>query len=135
MDDVSIIIKNCLEKAKRSLISASDSINNNDIDNTINRIYYSIFYSIMALGYKHDFVTSKHGQQIRWFNKFFIHENRIFPEKKFQVYKTAFDNRQESDYNVIILDSISEDEARRTLIDAEDFVNRVADYLSEYAGK
>jgi len=62
MDDVSIIIKNCLEKAKRSLISASDSINNNDIDNTINRIYYSIFYSIMALGYKHDFVTSKHGQ-------------------------------------------------------------------------
>ncbi|HPB83022.1 MAG TPA: HEPN domain-containing protein [Spirochaetota bacterium] len=135
MDDNSVIIRNCLEKARRSLTSASDSINNNDIDNAINRIYYSIFYSAMALGYKHGFVTSKHGQLIGWFNKFFIHENRIFPEKMFQVYKTAFDNRQENDYNIVVLDSIAKDEARRTLIDAEDFVNRVSGYLSEYTGQ
>ena len=46
-----ILISNSLEKAERSLNSAKDSLERDDIDNALNRIYYSIFYSVMALGY------------------------------------------------------------------------------------
>ncbi len=39
----------------------------------INRIYYSMFYSLLALGLKYEYDTSKHAQLIGWFNKTFIH--------------------------------------------------------------
>ena len=38
----------------------------------VNRIYYSMFYSLLALGLKYEFETSKHAQLIGWFNKTFI---------------------------------------------------------------
>jgi len=36
-----------------------------------------MFYSLMALGLKCEFETSKHAQLIGWFNKAFIHEGLI----------------------------------------------------------
>ena len=38
----------------------------------VNRIYYSMFYSLLALGLKYELETSKHAQLIGWFNKTFI---------------------------------------------------------------
>ena len=64
-----ILIKNCIIKADKALESALILINNRDIDAAFNRIYYSIFYSVLARGYKNNFISSKHRQLMGWFNK------------------------------------------------------------------
>lgn len=43
----------------------------------INRIYYSVFYSLLALGLRFEFESSKHAQLIGWFNKTFIYPGLI----------------------------------------------------------
>ena len=65
----------------------------------LNRIYYAIFYTVCALAYKNDYITSKHTALIGWFNKKFIHEDKVFDKKISKIYETAFANRQESDYD------------------------------------
>ena len=130
----SILIKNCIEKSERALKSADNSINNDDFDNAFNRIYYAIFYSVMALGYKYSFVTSKHVQLMGWFNKKFIYEDKIFPIEMYEIYKVAFDNRQESDYNLLLLDKINKQEAILTLEKANIFLNNVKSHLLNIQG-
>jgi len=44
-------------------------IDNNRFRSAVNRIYYGMFYPLMALGLANHFETSKHGQLIGWFNK------------------------------------------------------------------
>ncbi len=124
-----ILIKNCTIKADKALESALILINNRDIDAAFNRIYYSIFYSVLALGYKNNFISSKHRQLMGWFNKKFIHEDKIFDDKMYVIYKSAYDNRQDSDYNLILLSDKTIDEAKESLNDAAWFVRKISDYL------
>jgi uncharacterized protein (UPF0332 family) len=126
-----VLINNCIEKSERALKSADNAINNDDVDTAFNRIYYTIFYSVMALGYKYSFVTSKHGQLIGWFNRKFIYEDKIFPIEMYEIYKVAFNNRQESDYNLLSLDKINKQEAILTLEKAKIFFENVKNHLSK----
>lgn len=54
----------------------------------------------MALGYKYDFVTSKHSKLMGWFNKKFIHKEHIFNEELYQICSKAFERKQKSDYDI-----------------------------------
>ncbi len=47
-------------------------INNDQYAAAVNRIYYSIFYSLLALGLKYDFKTSKHLQLAGSFSKAYV---------------------------------------------------------------
>lgn len=64
----------------------------------INRAYYSMFYSLMALGLKYEFETSKHAQLIGWFNKTFIYEGLI-DSKYGKIITKAFNRRTKGDYD------------------------------------
>jgi len=64
----------------------------------INRIYYSMFYSLLALGLKYQFETSKHAQLIGWFNKNFIHDGLI-DSKYGKIINKAFNRRTKGDYD------------------------------------
>lgn len=72
-----ILVKLSFEKADEALRSAKLNIDNNLLTAAQNRIYYALFYSVLALGYSNGFVTGKHGQLLGWFNKVFIHEKRF----------------------------------------------------------
>lgn len=67
----------------------------------INRIYYSMFYSLLALGLKYEFETSKHAQLIGWFNKDFIREGLI-DSKYGKIITKAFNRRTKGDYDSFI---------------------------------
>jgi uncharacterized protein (UPF0332 family) len=73
-DNRIIFVKRYLEKSNEALIDAKINIENERFSAALNRIYYTIFYSVIALGYKENFITSKHKQLLGWFNKFYIHE-------------------------------------------------------------
>lgn len=56
-------------------------IENNQLQTAVNRIYYGIFYSVLALALSEKFETSKHHQLIGWFNREFIKTGKI--DKKY----------------------------------------------------
>ncbi len=68
----------------------------------VNRIYYGMFYSILALALKFNFETSKHQQLIGWFNKEFIRTG--FIEKDFgRILRDAYENRTSGDYDSFVV--------------------------------
>ena len=76
-DDRENLIKYRLEQAKETISDVSLLIENNRLRSAVNRIYYGMFYSLLALGLANQFETSKHVQLIGWFNKNFIHQGLI----------------------------------------------------------
>jgi uncharacterized protein (UPF0332 family) len=64
-----ILIEYRIEQAKKMVDVADLLIKNNEAESAINRIYYGMFYILLALGLKHNFETSKHQQLLGWFNK------------------------------------------------------------------
>lgn len=122
------LINNSLEKADTAFNDAEFALNNEKFYIAQNRIYYSIFYSVMALGYFHDFITSKHGTLLSWFNKKFIYEDKIFDKELFRIYKESFENRMKSDYEFTWkpnLYSLTKD-----LEDAKSFIAKIKEYLT-----
>jgi len=96
-NDKEAIIKYRLERSKMTINEAKIAIENNQLFLAENRIYYSIFYIVSALAIKNNFSTSKHTQLIGWFNKNFVSTDKVSKEIG-EIYKTAFENRQEGDY-------------------------------------
>ena len=122
-----ILIKNAFEKAVEALVSAKLNIENDLYTAAQNRIYYAIFYSILALGYNEDYITSKHSQLLGWFNKKFIHENKTFDENMFRIYKEAYENRTKSDYQFNW--KPNKEDLLKDLKDSEIFVATVKNFI------
>jgi len=58
-----------LKQANEAIEDVEFLILNERLTLAINRIYYGMFYSLLALALQYDFKTSKHAQLIGWFNK------------------------------------------------------------------
>ena len=100
-EDRKELIRYRLLQARESIDEVSFLIDNNKYKIAVNRIYYGMFYSLLALGLKHEFETSKHAQLIGWFNKNFVSSGQI--DKKFgKMINKSFTLRQESDYEPFI---------------------------------
>ncbi len=94
-----ILARYSLEKADKAL---KDAVSNLDISLFVsqNRAYYTVFYTVLALGYLDGFTTSKHHQLMGWFNKKYVHENKIFDQSMSKIYRNLMKNRELSDYDV-----------------------------------
>jgi uncharacterized protein (UPF0332 family) len=86
-----------LEEAKETIADVQLLIDNNRLRAAVNRIYYGMFYSLLALGLAYQFETSKHQQLLGWFNKNFIHEGLIAP-KFGKIINKASNRRTQGDY-------------------------------------
>jgi len=121
-----IIIKNWLFKADEALKDAQKALDSDSLTNAQNRIYYGIFYSVMALGYFEGFITSKHAQLLGWFNKTFIKE-KIFDKRLGEIYRKAYDNRMKSDYTITF--TPDSEVVLKMLGDARLFVEQIKKYI------
>jgi uncharacterized protein (UPF0332 family) len=92
------LIQYRLDQAKDTQSDVELLISHNRLRAAINRIYYGIFYSLLALGLKYEIETSKHSQLIGWFNKNFIHEGLI-DAKYGKIVNKAFNRRTKGDYD------------------------------------
>ncbi len=127
--DKEIFVKNYLEKSQEALIDVELSLKINRLSVAQNRIYYSIFYSVMALGYFENFITSKHYPLMGWFNKKFVYEDKIFNKEMFQIYNNAYENRQKSDYS--IYDKPVKSDIEKSFKDAKRFIKEVTSYIEK----
>ncbi len=123
------LINNSFLKAKEALDDAKYAIDGNRLSTAQNRIYYAIFYSVMALGYLHGFITSKHSQLLGWYNKKFVFEEKIFDDESYAIYKTAYENRMKSDYEF----TYKPDKyiVNKSFADAEKFMKIIENYINK----
>ena len=99
--DRRLLIKYRLNQAEETIRDVELLIAHHRYRAAINRIYYGMFYSLLALGLAYQFETSKHVQLIGWFNKEFIHTNKI--EAKYgKIINKAYNKRTKSDYDTFV---------------------------------
>ncbi len=73
LDDRNQLIAYRMQQAMECIDETLFLLENNKFKIAVNRIYYGMFYSLLALALKKEFESSKHSQLIGWFNKNFIH--------------------------------------------------------------
>ena len=92
----------------------------------INRAYYAMYYSVLALLIFESYSSSKHSGVLSYFNKRFIKGNLI-PQDVGRAINRAFDLRQRGDYREYV--TLSRKQAEPFLIEARRFIDTVQSYL------
>jgi len=121
------LIKYRLQEAKDTIEDVKLLIDNDRLRASVNRIYYGMFYSLLALGIAYDYETSKHQQLIGWFNKNFIHEGLI--DSKFgRIINKASNRRTKGDYESFV-------EFEKAIViemfeEMKEFISEINRYLS-----
>lgn len=101
-EDRKNLISYRLEQAEETIQDVKLLIENNRLRSAVNRIYYGMFYSLLALGLAFEYETSKHGQLIGWFNKKFIH-GELIDSKYGKMINKAFNRRTKGDYDTYVV--------------------------------
>ena len=121
------LIQYRLEEAKDTLKDVELLISHDRLRAAINRIYYGMFYSLLALGLKYKFETSKHQQLICWFNKSFIHEGLIDANYG-KIINKAFNRRTKGDYDSYI--EFEKDIVLEMFEEMKDFINAIEKFIN-----
>jgi len=117
-----------LQQADEAISDVQLLIENERLRSAINRIYYGMFYCLLALGLAFEFETSKHAQLIGWFNKNFIHEG-IFDSKYGKIINKAFNHRTKGDYDTYV--EFEKDIVVEMFDEMQDFIAEIKTYLNE----
>ena len=94
-------IKRYLEKSDDAMKGVDLALKHNYIDSALNRLDYAVFHTVTALSRKYDFVTNKHLKLLDWFNKKFIHEEKVFDMDILKIYTDAMQFKQKSEYDAM----------------------------------
>lgn len=122
------LIRYRLEQADETTSDVKLLIENKRLRSAINRIYYGMFYSLLALGLANHFETSKHTQLIGWFNKNFIHEGLI--NSKFgKIINKAFNRRTKGDYDTFI--EFEEEIVREMFVEMKEFISEIKSFINK----
>lgn len=95
----------------------------------INRAYYSMFYSVLALLIFEPYSSSKHSGVLSYFNRHFIKDGLI-PEELGRAVNKAFDIRQRGDYREQVV--ITREQVEPFLAWARKFKDAVKKYLKDH---
>jgi uncharacterized protein (UPF0332 family) len=126
-DDINSLIKYRIEQAEETIIDVRLLIDNNRLRSAVNRIYYGMFYSLLALGLEHQFETSRHAQLIGWFNKNFISKG-IIDSKYGKIINKAFNRRTKGDYDIYV--EFDKEIVIEMFSEMQDFISRIKTYLN-----
>ncbi|MEK6645840.1 MAG: HEPN domain-containing protein [Candidatus Firestonebacteria bacterium] len=122
MTDIQALFSYRLKQAEETILDAQRMLENNVSPRSIiNRAYYALFYSILALFLKTGMTlkTSKHSGIISIFDKEFVHTNKI--DKYYsKILHKIFDARQSGDYKEFV--EVSKE-------DAAEFVKLAGEFL------
>lgn len=121
------MVKYRLEQANETIADVELLIENNRLRSAVNRIYYGMFYSLLALALEYKFESSKHAQIIGWFNKNFVHENK-FDEKFGKIINKAFNKRTKSDYDTFV--ETDKETVLEMFDEMKEFINEIKKFLN-----
>ena len=122
------LVKYRLERANESIKAAQLLFENKLFTPAMNRIYYSMFYTVQALLVLNEKALSKHGQVKGYFNKEFI-KSGIFPKEFGKLFNTVFEYRQKFDYVDLLVPE--EELISDYILKAQKFIDRISSYLND----
>ena len=96
-----------------------------------NRLYYGMFYAVLALLIYQPYAYSKHSGVLAYFNKRFV-KGGLFSKTMGRALNNAFELRQEGDYREYF--ELSKDQVEPLLDEAANFVAAVRTYLGKNVG-
>lgn len=121
------LIKHRLKQAEETILDVKLLIDNDRLRSAVNRIYYGMFYSLLALGLANKFETSKHSQLIGWFNKMFINKGLI--DNKFgKIINRAFNRRTKSDYDTYV--EFDKETVNKMFVEMKEFISKIKGFLN-----
>jgi len=130
-EDLLALIKYRIEQADEALNDAAVLVERESFRAAVNRAYYAMFYSVLALLSVDGKETSKHSGAISLFDIDFIRSGRI--DKTFSTWlHEVFEDRLRSDYKPLVI--ITRQVAEDGLDHARAFVAQVKIYLAENIG-
>ncbi len=94
----------------------------------INRVYYAMFYAILALLIFEPYTSSKHSGVLSYFNRRFI-KSGLLPNELGEAVNIAFEMRQRGDYREYV--ELVYEQVEPFIDKAEGFIATVRKYLSE----
>lgn len=121
-DNIRALVSYRLEQADESLKAGRVLLDQELFRASVNRSYYAMFYSVLALLTTRQEETSKHGRAIALFDKEFV-KTGAFSKEFSRWLHEAFDLRQRSDYSPQF--QATEEDARRTLSQATSFLTEI----------
>jgi uncharacterized protein (UPF0332 family) len=121
------LIRYRLQEANDTIEDVKLLIDNNRLRASVNRIYYGIFYSLLALAIANDYETSKHQQLIGWFNKNFIHEGLI-DSKYGRIVNKASNRRTKGDYESFV--EFEKESVLEMFDEMKEFISEIERYLN-----
>ena len=127
-EEINQAIQLRLEQARETLEEA-DALREHELwRGVINRSYYAMFYTVLALGVYKQIVLSKHSQAIAFFDKEFV-KTGLFPRALSRSLHLGFDQRQVNDYGDIW--AVNLEEAETIFSEATLFVESVDAFLKK----
>jgi hypothetical protein len=121
-DNQNELVKYRIEQAKEAILEVEILIEKNLLTLAINRIYYGMFYMLLALALKNGFKTSKHNQLIGWFNKEFV-KTGIINQKYGKIINKGYEDRTDSDYGIFV--HFEKDEVFLKFNDMKEFISEM----------
>ena len=115
-----------MERARRSLRSARNILDDGDHDFAVSRAYFAMFYAASATLRSRGIRRSKHSGVIAAFGQHMVKTGRFSVEQHVAL-QAAFSSRGAGDYGGVFPDR---EEAERRLKEAEKFVEAVADFFA-----
>jgi len=131
-DNIKALVSYRLEQAGESLAAGKFLLERRLFRPSINRSYYAMFYSVLALLTTRREETSKHGRAIALFDKEFV-KAEVFSKEFSRWLHEAFDLRQRSDYSPQF--HPTEEDARGVLDQATSFVTEIRAKLTAMASE
>jgi len=125
-DDLNELITYREQLALDTIKEVQFQIDNGYLRIAVNRIYYGMFYLLLALSLKNGYKTSKHQQLIGWFNKEFI-KTGIIDKKYGRIIHKAFEDRSDGDYGLFV--EFSKEEVVQKLEDMKEFIDIIQKHI------
>ena len=91
------LIRYRLERSKETLKDAETLLSTGSLISAVNRMYYSMFYAVVALLKTKELASSKHSGVRALFNQHFVKTGSV-PKEMGQFYGELFERRSKGDY-------------------------------------
>jgi uncharacterized protein (UPF0332 family) len=113
-------------KAKETLDDARVLLSAGSAFSALNRIYYAMFYEVLALLLTRDLSSAKHTGVRALFNEHFVKAG-IVPVELGRLFSRMYDFRQKSDYGDFV--TIQPEKVHEWLDQAETFIEKINEII------
>jgi uncharacterized protein (UPF0332 family) len=125
-DDLEALLLYRMTQAHETLREAQILLRESAFRGTVNRSYYAMFYTLLAILATKQLGTSRHSGALALFDREFVKAG-LFPRELSRSIRLAFNLRQRYDYGEMV--EIDRQIAEETLSNSQAFVGAIEAYL------